>query len=195
MPAHTEVEQGGVVDFNSLVARMTAKERAKIEKHLAAADADAGGARGKLFRSVGTVLGQLATGGMESVGNTAWRFFIPDGKYRMQVFALEDPGDGTLRVFLQDVLADAEKAKILTKTKEPGAYQVKGSRIPLRLETLDSTNTPEPPAHVKHMLGWNRRALRLTLIAADADTPQAAAAASLCTLAAGKWPKSSAAGK
>ena len=42
------------------------------------------------------------------------------------------------------------------------------------VESLDASNTPDPQPAIKHMLGWNRKALRLTLPAL-ANTAQIAA--------------------
>ena len=56
----------------------------------------------------------------------------------------------------------------------------------LRIEQLDAANTALPPAYVKNMLGWNRKALRVTLVATDADGPRVAATEALCALACGK---------
>ena len=93
--------------LEELLGRVAAKERAKIEKHLAACDAEADSAHADVFRRMVTMLDSRAGAGVDSVGGQAWRFFVPDGKYRLQVFALEDKGDGTLRVFLPDVMATA----------------------------------------------------------------------------------------
>ena len=40
----------------------------------------------------------------------------------------------------------------------------RGARGVLYLDRLDSTNTTNPDASFKFMLGWNRRALRMTLL-------------------------------
>src|SRR5437868_3569227 len=83
--------------------------------------------------------------------------FTPDGKYRMQMFALEDQNDGKIAVYLPDVLNDAVRTKILKKADTPDDYAIVGSmRNLLHVEALDSQNTPEPPNHMKNMLGWGR---------------------------------------
>src|SRR4051812_42174822 len=81
-------------DLETFLARAGAKERAKIEKHLALRETETGPGFGKLWRKVASVLGGLAPLPAQTMGNLAVLFFIPDGKYRMQVFALEDAGDG-----------------------------------------------------------------------------------------------------
>ena len=174
--------------FQALFATAGAKERASIDKHLAVCDAEGGPSHGQLWRRIASKLRALAPQGLQTVGQHAVMFFIPDGKYRMQVFALEDQRDGRLMIYLPDVLADAQRKKVLLKSKEPGFFgipQASGSK--LQLEALDAANTPAPQPHFKNMLGWNRKALRITLNTAESDPAQAAAVEALCDLAAKKW--------
>ena len=98
--------------------------------------------------TAGGELHRLAPLPVTTVGQHAVQFFIADGKYRMQVFALEDARDGRLMVYLPDILAKARRPG------PPGGAQP---------ESLDSANTPNPSPHIKHMLGWNRKAVRITL--------------------------------
>jgi hypothetical protein len=156
-----------------------------MEKHLAACDAEADGAHADVFRRVVTMLDSHSGAGVDSVGGQAWRFFVPDGKYRLQVFALEDRGDGTLRVFLPDVLAQALKGGVIAKTPIPNEYSLKGNARPVHVEPLDQEK-PEPPAHVKSMLGWGRKAIAITVPVISADA-QIKVADALCGLAAKKW--------
>ncbi|HWE93387.1 MAG TPA: hypothetical protein VG269_05380 [Tepidisphaeraceae bacterium] len=176
---------GNLEDF---LSRCGMKDRVTIEKHLAIADAEATPDHGRLWRRLAAALFSLAPEGSQVLGKLAVLFFIPDGKYRMQVFALEDALDGSLQVYLPDVLADAIRKKIVAKTKEPGVYTiVKTPKQTVHIEELDASNTPEPAVHVKNMLGWNRKALRVTVPATKAGAAQAAAAEALCALAAVKW--------
>jgi hypothetical protein len=173
--------------FEPVLERVGVKERAKIEKHLALCDAEASVTHGALWRRVAGILGELAPLSMQSAGNNTWRFFVADGKYRMQVFALEDPLDGMLRIYLPDVLSEGVKAKILVKTAIPQTYAVTGSGTKLKIESLGVGEAAEAPPHYKHMLGWNRKALRLTLSTTEADDKLDSAVQALATLAAKKW--------
>ncbi len=173
-------------DLAEFLSRAAAKERAKIEKHLATCDAADEPDRAKLWRRVALMLDGLSGAGVESASGQAWRFFIPDGKYRMQVFALEDRGDGVLRVCLPDVIDEAVKRKLLKSTTTPGEYAMKGIRGAVRIEPIESGGVSDPPAHVKSMLGWNRRAIQISL-SVNSEATQVAAAKSLCELAARKW--------
>ena len=184
MPVTSEASRENQLE--QLLGRVPAKERAKIEKHLAACDAEADTAHGDVFRRVMTMLDGHAGAGVDSVGGQAWRFFVPDGKYRLQVFAMEDRGDGTLRVFLPDVLAQALKGGVLSKTPIANEYTLKGGAArSVHVEPLDQEK-PEPPAHVKSMLGWGRKAIAIT-IPVVGSTAQVSVAEALCALAAKKW--------
>lgn len=186
--ASAAAARDGAAALETFLTRAGAKERAKIEKHLALADAENGPEHGRVFRQIAVRLGEMAPVGVQSVGANNWRYFIPDGKYRKQVFALEDPGDGTLRIYLPDVRAAAVKAKLLKATGEPNQFNVAGTPRTLHVEPLDAESTASPAAHYKHMLGWNRTAVRVTLpILAAAEGPLAAATESLAALAAKEW--------
>jgi hypothetical protein len=183
-----EVPRESHTNLESFLARAGAKERAKIEKHLSLRDAEAGPAFGKLWRKLATILGGFAPLPAQTMGNLAVLFFIPDGKYRMQVFALEDAGDGQISIYLPDVLAAAQKKKVLLKEKTPGEYAIGGAASQtLKLESLDATNTPSPHPHVKNLIGWNRKAIRVMLSPANLESAQTGAVEAMCALASAKW--------
>jgi hypothetical protein len=189
----TSTETAGMEQF---LSKMGAKDRLNVEKHLAACDAEGGPGHGRLWRRIAVALHKLAPYSAQTIGQHAVQFFIPDGKdgkYKMQVFALEDKRDGFLRVFLPDVLAEAVKQKILAKAPKgaggegPQGYLIVGTKGEmLEVESLDNSNTSDPPAHFKHMLGWNRKALRVSLPAVAANA-QAAATEAMCAIAAKAW--------
>jgi hypothetical protein len=162
-------------DIDTLLNGLAGKDRSNIEKHLAACDAEPDPQHAKLWRRLAVGLRRLAPMPVQTVGQHAVQFFIADGKYRMQVFALEDGRDGRLMVYLPDVLAEAEKAGLPLGILKP--------------EALDSANTPNPSPHVKHMLGWNRKAVRVTLLT-HAPAQQISALEKLCALASERWAKS-----
>jgi hypothetical protein len=124
------------------------------------------------------------------VGQQAVQFFIADGKYRMQVFAMEDLRNGKLTIYTVDVLDQAMRKGVLTgplaADGSSSTYGVGKSRQTLTIDSLTASNTPDPPAFYKHMLGWNRKALRISLL--TTSTPaQVNAIESLCALAARQW--------
>ena len=161
-------------DMETFLTGLAGKDRSNIEKHLAACDAEPDPAHGKLWRRLAVGLRRLAPLPVTTVGQHAVQFFIADGKYRMQVFALEDGRDGRVIVYLPDILAEAEKVGAPVGVLKP--------------ESLDASNTPNPSPHIKHMLGWNRKAVRITLLT-HASAQQVSATEKLCDLAAGRWAK------
>jgi hypothetical protein len=188
---------------------VSAKDRTGVEKHLAVIDAEPDAAHGRIWRHLAKTLRRLAPLALQTAGQHAVQFFVADGKYRMQAFALEDQRDGKIQVYLPDVLEEAAKARVLrapTKTASASAsasasaagssaagtapapeYVVAGAAgTRLRIEALDAANSPNPAPHYKHMLGWNRKALRITLLTTASDA-EIEAAEKLCSLAAKRW--------
>jgi hypothetical protein len=170
--------------LGELLARAAAKDRTHIQRHLATADAEPDPSHAALWRRLAGFLSTLAPLPVQTVGHSAVMFFVPDGKYRMQMFSLEDQSDGRISLYLPDILDQAIAKKILRKSDVPGEYAIVGSlRNSLRVDALDSQNTPEPAVHVKNMLGWNRKSLRIILPALAAEGPRVDAAEALCDLA------------
>ena len=185
---------------------VSAKDRTGMEKHLAVIDAEPDAAHGKIWRRLAKTLRRLAPLAVQTAGQHAVQFFVADGKYRMQAFALEDQRDGKVQIYLPDVLEEAAKARLLrAPAKGAGAsvaaagaagtagtaatpeYAVAGAAgTRLRIEALDAANSPNPAPHYKHMLGWNRKALRITLLTTATDA-ELEAAEKLCAIAAKRW--------
>lgn len=184
------------VEIEVLLAKAAQKDRSNVEKHLVALDAEPASARAGAWRRLTRSLATLASPQIATVGQHAIQFFIPDGKYRMQVFALEDKDDGQIAVYIPDVLADALKAKLVSKSTAEGAVNkyaisaAKGQEV--QIDPLSGPTEPNPAVHFKQMVGWNRKALRVTLPAAV--TPeQLSLVEELGAIAAGAWPPPAAA--
>ena len=178
-------------DFQEFLAAVSARDRANLEKHVAALDTEASPGHVKSWRKLVTVLRRYAPLAANTIGPQVIQYFVADGKYRMQVFALEDKKDGQILVYMPDVIAAATKAGVLAKplAGRAGEYPIKASKNEVLLvETLDAANTPDPQPAIKHMLGWNRKALRLTL-PSIANAPQLAATEAMAELAAKAWTK------
>ena len=184
------------VDFEAFLGKLGAKDRQNIEKHIAALEAEPDNKHLKLWKRLVTSLATLAGHAAQTNGQQSIQFFIADGadgRYRKQVFALEDLRDGKVTIYAGDVVEKALAAGIL-EPGAPGAYGIapgvlggsSSERLSLSIDALDSTNTPDPPAFYKHMLGWNRKALRIVL-PNDAATVQINAAEELCAVAARDW--------
>ncbi|MDB5292867.1 MAG: hypothetical protein JWL69_4108 [Phycisphaerales bacterium] len=179
---------GAPVTFEEFVARLPAKERGAVLRHEAACE-EVDPAHADLWRRIVRKLASLAPHAVRAIGQHTLQFFIADGKYRRQVFALDDHRDSKLIVYSPDVLDAALQAGVVAPAPEPAeprALAVPGSKTTLFVEQLDSTNTPNPDASFKHMLGWNRKATRTTLLS-SATPPQVEAAEAVWALAAKAW--------
>ena len=104
------------------------------------------------------------------LGQHTLQFFIADGRYRQQVFALDDHRDSKIVIYGPDVMeAGADPKGILLPPPDPGEPRAlwhprQWPRRSVSRAALDSANTPNPDPSFKFMLGWNRRALRMTLL-------------------------------
>jgi hypothetical protein len=186
MPVKTSREMGVEARLEEILAKTGARDRVNIEKHLAVCDAEPDLAHASLWRRLMVKLSELAPMAVHTVGLQVVRFFVADGKYRMQVFALEDNNDGVLVVYLPNVLAKAVSEKLLVKSGSQFS-PASAPRQVLALEQMDVNNPSDPPEFVKHMMGWNRKAVKLTLQANDPLGPQVSLIESLCELAARQW--------
>ena len=182
------------MDFSEFLAKLAPKDRASAEKRVNLLEAGPDPARAELWRRLACTLMTLAPHAAKLVGLQTVQFYVADGKYRMQVFALEDPQDGHMTVYCPDVVDEAVKAGLLGRSaRVPGqpaesdarVYVIEGSREPLHVELLDKSSV-NPGAHFKDMVGWNRKAIRVTLPPA-ASPSQVQAAELLCALAAGHF--------
>ena len=111
-------------DYASLLATLGVKDRSNIERHLTTCEADPAGNGAehvKNYRRLLCALGGLAPHAAKTHGQQAVQFYVPDGKYRMQVFALEDQRDGNMTIFCEDVLDAATKSGLLR-----GPHEVAG---------------------------------------------------------------------
>jgi len=172
------------INLDDLLAAMGSRDRVNVERHLAAADAETSADHSTLWRRLFRDLATLSSLTIQSTGQQALSFYIPDGKHRQQVFALEDQRDGKLYLYAEDVLAKAIKAGVLT-AKGASGYGVAGGHS-IEIDALTAQNTPNPSPFYKHMLGWNRKALRITL---PVDSPESVVKAveQICAISAQRW--------
>jgi hypothetical protein len=158
----------GKIDFESFLAALSARDRVNIERHIAVCEGEPTADHGKLFKRLAAALASLAPQATRTTGQRAIQFFIADGKYRVQVFALEDLCDGKITIYLTDALETAITEGVFRRRAkqdgEASLYELaEQAGTFLRIEKLTSANTVEAPDYYRHMLGWNRKALRLTL--------------------------------
>ncbi|HSU68748.1 MAG TPA: hypothetical protein VLJ39_17840 [Tepidisphaeraceae bacterium] len=175
--------------FDEFFARLAGSSRSKVEKHLAGCEKEDNAAHVRLWKRISGLLSRLTPDAAPLVVARAVQFFVPDGKYKLQVFALEDLRDGELLVYAKDARELALREGVLETGPDgqPNLYRVPGEEEGdgfLLVEPLTTLSTNAAPAYYKHMLGWNRTAIRITLNG-NSSRLQIEAAESLCSLAAG----------
>lgn len=178
------------MDFEAFLGALSARDRLNIERHIAVCEGEPTLDHAKLYKRLAAALASLAPQAIRTTGQRAVQFFIADGKYRVQAFALEDLCDGKATVYLTDTLDAAISEGIFRRrAKSDGdatLYEITDSAGTfLAIEKLNSANTVEAPDYYRHMLGWNRKALKLTL-PTNATPAQIRAAEALFVLAARK---------
>ena len=172
------------VDFGDFLARLSTKDRANAEKRVGVLEAEPDPGRAPLWRRLVSALATLAPHAAKLVGRQTVQFYVADGKYRMQVFALEDLQDGNFTVYCPDVLEEATRAHVVAHRQHGAAemFLVPASGEPLHIESLDG-HSLNPAAHVKDLTGWNKKALRI-MLPSSASAAQVEAAELVCAIAA-----------
>jgi hypothetical protein len=177
--AAARVSLASPLHFDEVLARLSPKDRVNAEKRVSVLPEETAAVWRRLACTLMTLAPQA-----KFVGKQTVQFYVPDGKYRMQVFALEDLQDTFITVYCPDVVKEAADAGLLMQPPNADAhmYFIASSTEPLRVETLDGTSL-NPGAHFKDMVGWNRKALRITLPPAPSPA-QVEATELLCAFAA-----------
>lgn len=174
------------ISYETLLSRLTDKDRGTLERQIASYDAKAGHKPARRWRQLACLLMTLAPLPGKITSGHTMRFYIPDGKYRKQVYALQGMPDGTIVVYAPDVVEQAIGARHLRAvTGVPNRYRLPAFPQTLEIDALDG-KTPNPDPVFKDMTGWNRKAIRMTLSPTATDE-QLAAVEHLCTLAAEEW--------
>jgi hypothetical protein len=172
--------------YEAFVSRLSVKGRAAAEKHDELCAGEAAQGYGELWKRLAGGLSRLAPHDTEMSGQQSVKFHIPDGKYRQQVFALEDTRQGTIVVYLADVVDKAIQRKIIAPTAVPRTYKVVASPEVLIHMELITAETRDMTV-CKAMVGWGKKALR-TNLSALAKEKEIHAVECLCELAAESWP-------
>jgi hypothetical protein len=178
-------------NYEAFLAALSAKDRQNVERHIAAIEA-AGedDTHAKNWKHLACTLWTLSPLAAQTVGQQAVMFFVADGKYRMQQFAIEDLRDGKINVYAPDAMDRALAGGLLRSPpkaqRDSHAYSIlEHPSETLVVHRLDAANTPNPAPFFKNMLGWNRKAVRVALLT-TASRAQIAATDSLCALAVAK---------
>jgi len=174
--------------FEAFLSTLGERDRRNFRNHLTACEAEDDSRRATLWKRLACFLGSLAGKPARTTGKRAVQFFVADGHYLMQMFALEDPHDGTVAVYTPDALEAAVASGVLRGPvgAEGDALFYEAGGLPginLKIEVLSAAKTVDAPEYYRHLLGWKRRALKVTLPAA-ASPAQIQACEALCRLAA-----------
>ena len=178
--------------FDDFMSRMSASGRAAVERHLAACDKEMAPDHVRLWKRLAGLLGRLTPDAIPVSASRAVRFYVPDGKYKLQVFAFEDLRDGKLAIYLDDTRGTAFREGVLAgpTEAESNLYHIAGGKADgerLLIELLTAAGTTSAPDYYKHMLGWHRSAIRITLDTGS-TTGQVRAAEAMCMIAAAARP-------
>lgn len=171
------------IDFETFLAKLAPKDRVNAQRRVEVLEAEADPSRVRLWKRLTCALMTLASHSAKLVGRQMIQFYVADGKYRMQVFALEDLQDGQFTIYCPDVLQETIDAGLITTAEfgEPRLHPLKGGGL-LFIESIDGKSLNSAP-HFKDMVGWNRKALRIVL-PPSASAAQVETTTLLCAIAA-----------
>ena len=183
-------------NYEVFLSRLAVGGRSNVERHLTACERDSDPAHVRLWKRLNGYLAILTPDAIPTASARAVQFYVADGRYKKQVFAVEDLRDGKVAIYTGDALAAAIEAGILIGPTDdedrPSSYELASAPDErLEIEVLSAANTTGAPDYYRHMLGWNRQAIRLTLLH-DATPAQVDAAEAICALAASRFPVPSA---
>ncbi len=179
------------ITFDAFLAKLPTKDRVSAEKRVVALEAEPGNTdRARLWRRLACSLMTLAPHAAKLAGRQTVQFYVADGRYRKQVFALEDLQDGNFTLYCPDVMGDVVDAGLLSPSPHAGGagdplYVIGRTGEPLQVGSLDASSL-NPGAHFKDLTGWNRKALRITLPPSPSPS-QVGAAELVCAIAAGHF--------
>ena len=141
--ANQQLQSPPQQEIEAFLARLSAKSRTAIDKYLGTLD-ETTRAHAAVWRRLAVLLAKLAPDALETSGQAAVQFFVADGKYRMQAFALEDLRDGNLSVYINDVLDRGIQAGVLKGPPEgdpPASMRYTEARLaPLGAVLMDDLN-------------------------------------------------------
>src|SRR3954470_1027535 len=114
------------LNFTEFLVKLSPKDRATAERRIGALEAEADPSRAHLWRRLACSLMTLAPFAAKLVGKQTLQVYVADGKYRMQVFALEDLQDGHFTVYCPDVLNEAMTVGLLKREEhaEPDKHLI-----------------------------------------------------------------------
>jgi hypothetical protein len=179
------------LDFEAFLTKLkSAKERANAQQHLDTIRGDAEHPHhAKIWQRLVSTLLTLAPELPRFGSQRAVQFSVPDGRYKLQVFALQDGDNNTaVHVYLPDISTTANAAGLVRPGKggeRAFLTPAPGQILPVD-EIADTGGEQRLPDFVRPMLGWGKKALHLAL-PLNATEAQLTAVEDLCALAAVEW--------
>ena len=173
--------------FDAFLEMLVPKDRLNAQRYIDACMTQNDSRHAAVWKRLLTALGTLAPHAAKFSGQRGVQFYVADGKYRMQVFAVEDRQDGNLLIYA----SDPSKAKAgkggedKDGKREPRKQRVANSADFLNITPLDGS-TPDLQPIFKDMVGWNRRAICISL-PVHATDEQIEAAEALCVTSSSVW--------
>jgi hypothetical protein len=170
------------------LAKLSQKDRDTLQRQSANAAAKGKAALAETWQRLAGVAAALTTRPPKFTGLNTVQFFIADGNYRKQVYAMHLSDVGVLTLYLPNILPEAIKAKqIIPLPKDPAAnaYATGKDAERVVIEPLDRDSL-NPQSYFKDMTGWNRKAIGM-ILPADAGEGLIHTAEQLMALAA-IWP-------
>src|SRR5437773_1569277 len=111
------------LSFAEFLAKLPSKDRACAERRVSALEALPDQSGTQLWQRLACTLMTLAPFAAKLVGKQTLQVYVADGKYRMQVFALEDLQDGNFTVYCPDVLEEAQQLGLLIRDPRATAHE------------------------------------------------------------------------
>lgn len=173
--------------YENFLTRLSPKARTAMAKYEENCQNRGIDAYSDLWMRLAGLLSQLAPQFADMVGFSV-KFYIPDGKYRQQVFALETTQKGSVAIYMPDVTNAAISKNLLSPSSIASSYRMSGktdNQICLEPITADTCET----VVCKAMVSWGKRAL-VTTLDRNSTAEQISTVEKLCNLAAESWPTS-----
>lgn len=127
-PSPVTLEPGA--SFAALLSKLPVKERTYAEKRDAAMESEP--AKRTAWRNLCVLLLRLAGHSAKFNSKESVQFYTADGKYRMQVFALQDIVPGELTIHCRDVLDELIDKKLIRPGKAgENRYVIAGTETTL----------------------------------------------------------------
>src|SRR4051812_29679455 len=127
------------LSFDEFLAKLPPKDRANAQRRVAVLDAGPNQGSTQLWQRLACSLMTLAPFAAKLTGKQTLQIYVPDGKFRMQVFALEDLQDAAFTIYCPDVLDEASNAGLLSRASQVDAekYVIEPSKETLLIKRLD----------------------------------------------------------